>query len=199
MSFQIATYLSSPLSGGTHPAWKQGMRPRYFLLLVGCSGLLLASGCGETSSSSPEGGQVAGAAMAGAGKPAAGSASGGSDSAGRGGAGGGSAGTVFDPCRGVPPPGSACIPAEQAWEWSRNPGAADPLPEPTPGMGGEGGVGNGGAGGEGGASAPTYPPGTCPSIHAIGSRLGAGAVNAGFSSGSFNNGQCCYYWGVACG
>lgn len=170
------------------------MRPRTPVSLLGCMGLLMASSCGETRSASVEESEIAGAAFAGAGKPAAGNSAGGSDSAGRGGTGGGSAGTSFDPCRGVPPPQSACVSAEQAWEWSRSSGAADPLPQPTPGGGGEGGVGNGGAGGDAGV---TYPPGTCPAIYTITQQLGA--TNTGFASGTFNNGQCCYFWGVACG
>lgn len=176
----------------------EGMRPHFLVTLLGCTGLLLASSCGETHSASVEESEIAGAASSSAGKPAAaGNGSGGfggSDSAGRGGSGGGSAGTVHDPCAGVPPPQSKCVSAEQAWEWSRNSGAAAPLP--TPGGGGEGGVGNGGAGGEGGA---TYPPGTCPTIYDISQQLGANGTGLGIPNGNFNNGQCCYIVGVACG
>lgn len=175
------------------------MRPQSVVSLLACLGLLMASSCGETRSASVEESEIAGAAFAGAGKPAAGNGAGGSDSAGRGGAGGGSAGTVFDPCRGVPPPQSMCLPVEQAWEWSRSSGAADPLPEPLPSMGGEGGVGFGGAGGAGGASGVPFEPGTCPTIQSVSEHLGPGAANTGFGLGAFNNGKCCYTWGVACG
>lgn len=177
------------------------MRPRSFISLLGCVGLLMASSCGETSESSPQsagasGENVAGASAtaAGAGTTAAGKGNGGSDSAGRGGAGGGSAGTVFDPCKGVPPPQYRCVPAEQAWEWSRT--SANPAPLPAPG--GEGGFGNGGAGGEAGGPAVTFPPETCPAISSISEQLGPGAAN-GFTTGTFSNGQCCYSWGIACG
>jgi hypothetical protein len=162
---------------------------------------LMGSSCGETSSSSPQSAGVAGQGVAGAGQgvagagtSAAGKGNGGSDTAGRGGAGGGSAGTVFDPCKGVPPPQYRCVPAEQAWEWNRTSGDPTPLPEP----GGEGGVGNGGASGEAGAPGVTFPPGTCPLITSISEQLGPGA-SGGFGSGQFNNGQCCYMWGIACG
>lgn len=91
-----------------------------------------------------------------------------------------------------------CVPAEQAWEWSRGVGEPGPLPDPVPSSGGEGGVGNGGAGGDAGASGGAYPAGTCPQIQLIIDQLSPGAVT-GFGSGTFNNGQCCYFWGVACG
>jgi hypothetical protein len=176
----------------------RGMRPRTFVSLLGCVGLLMVSSCGETSSSSPEGAGSPSAGVAGAGAGAAGKGvggAGGSDSAGRGGAGGGSAGTVFDPCKGVPPPQYKCVPAEQAWEWSRT--SADPAPLPE--AGGAGGIGNGGAGGEAGSPAVTFPPGTCPSIQSISEQLPPNAASFGFTAGTFTNGQCCYTWGAACG
>lgn len=175
----------------------QGMRPRFFVSLLSCTGLFLASSCGETSASSPEGAGSTGVGVAGAAAGAAGKGAGGSDSAGRGGAGGGSAGTVFDPCKGVPPPQDKCVPVEQAWAWVGDSGVAAPLPEPS--AGGEGGVGSGGAGAEGGATGVRFPAGTCPSIQAISEHLGPGASTTGFGLGAFLDGECCYTWGVACG